>query len=162
MALTEEFRRHAAQKFLDRGRGKLETLRVVKEIGVSETTLNEWVNRYDMRSSMRQTKKRPKDHSIEDKLKAVMEFDSLLESDRGEFLRKNGLTSECILAWKQAMQKGLESMSKKPSKEVSLERQKIKELEKELNQKNKIIAETTALLMLKKKADLIWGDGEEK
>jgi ribosomal protein L4 len=33
-------------------------------------------------------------------------------------------------------------------------------LKKELNRKEKALAEASALLILKKKADLIWGDGE--
>ena len=40
------------------------------------------------------------------------------------------------------------------------DKRKIKELEKELQRKDRALAETTALLVLKKKADLIWGNGE--
>jgi hypothetical protein len=35
-------------------------------------------------------------------------------------------------------------------------------LEKELHRKDRALAETTALLVLKKKADLIWGNGENE
>ena len=37
-----------------------------------------------------------------------------------------------------------------------------KELERDLNRKDKALAETTALLVLKKKADLIWGTGDKE
>jgi len=53
----------------------------------------------------------------------------------------------------------------KPSKELETEliaeRKKIKQLEKELRYKEKALAETAALLILKKKADAIWGDHAE-
>jgi transposase len=127
--------------------------------------LNDWVKRYGMRSKMPRSQKRPQDFTPAEKFKAVLEFESTPEEKHGEFLRSNGLRSEHIEAWKQAMEKSLESPSKKSGKNTSEnieEKQKIKELERELNQKNKIIAETTALLVLKKKADSIWGTGEDE
>lgn len=39
---------------------------------------------------------------------------------------------------------------------------KIKELERDISRKDRALAETTALLVLKKKADLIWGSGENE
>jgi hypothetical protein len=55
----------------------------------------------------------------------------------------------------------------KPSanKEQRLENLKlkaqIKELKSDLYRKDKALAETSALLVLKKKANLIWGDGKD-
>ena len=37
-----------------------------------------------------------------------------------------------------------------------------KELKRDLHRKNGALAETTALLVLKKKADLLWGTGENE
>ena len=39
---------------------------------------------------------------------------------------------------------------------------RIKELERELRRKDKALAETAALLVLKKKAQAIWGDREDE
>ncbi len=41
------------------------------------------------------------------------------------------------------------------------ERQRVKHLERELHRKDKALAETVALLVLRKKAQAIWGDAEE-
>jgi hypothetical protein len=41
------------------------------------------------------------------------------------------------------------------------DKRRVKELERELRRKEKALAETTALIVLKKKAQLIWGDPEE-
>ena len=40
-------------------------------------------------------------------------------------------------------------------------RAEVKSLKKELHRKDKALAETSALLVLKKKAHLIWGDDED-
>ena len=40
-------------------------------------------------------------------------------------------------------------------------RKRIRQLEKELQRKDKALAETAALLVLRKKAQAIWGDQEE-
>jgi len=42
------------------------------------------------------------------------------------------------------------------------DRQRLKELERELKKKEKALAETAALLVLSKKAEAIWGDGGEE
>jgi transposase len=45
--------------------------------------------------------------------------------------------------------------------EVKVLRLENNELKKNLNRKDRALAETTALLVLKKKADAIWGDNED-
>ena len=40
-------------------------------------------------------------------------------------------------------------------------RKRIRELERELRRKDAALAETAALLVLRKKAEAIWGKGEE-
>ena len=161
MARCDTFRIEAAKKYLSRGRGKVETLRVVNEIGVSERALRHWVHKYGMASEMPKSKRRPQDWSAGEKFKAVMEFETLAEDKRGEFLRSKGLQSEHLEMWKQTMQNGLKSVSASRP-ESGPEKLKIKALEKELAQKDKVIAETTALLVLKKKANSIWGTGENE
>lgn len=44
---------------------------------------------------------------------------------------------------------------------MSTEKKRTKELERELNRKDKALAETAALLTLRKKAAAIWGEGED-
>ena len=46
--------------------------------------------------------------------------------------------------------------------EWGADKKKIKELERDISRKDRALAETTALLVLKKKADLIWGSGENE
>lgn len=166
MSFAKSFREQAAQKYLSRGRGNQETLRITEEYGVTERTLRNWVDRCGMKPAMTPPNRRPQDWSAAEKFKAVFEFENLSEDKRGEYLRSNGLHSEHIETWKQSMKKGLEPSSAKGSAtskaEGSEDKRKIKELEREVARKDKVIVETTALLVLKKKADSIWGTGEDE
>lgn len=113
---------------------------------------------------MKKSDRRPQDWSAAEKLKAVIEFEGLSPDKRGEFLRREGLHAEHVEAWKKTMQAGLDSkVSTQESRaEMSELRARNKELERDLRRKDKALAETTALLVLKKKADLIWGTGENE
>ena len=50
-------------------------------------------------------------------------------------------------------------LNQQPAKRAETKR--IRELEKELRRKDKALAETAALLVLKKKAQEIWGDEDD-
>ena len=52
-------------------------------------------------------------------------------------------------------------MNRKPSRNDAKDR-RIRELERELRRKEKALAETAALLTLKKTAQQIWGDSEDE
>ena len=53
------------------------------------------------------------------------------------------------------------SQDKKHELELKQAKKKIKELEADLRKKEKALAEASALLVLKKKAHLIWGEEED-
>lgn len=103
-------------------------------------------------------KKRPENWPAEQKLKTVHEYDALLdEESQGRFLREHGLYSVDIERWREEM---LQALGRKPNRKDP-KNQRIKELENELRRKEKALAETAALLTLKKKARDIWGDSED-
>lgn len=160
---SEEFRMAAVQKFHGRGSRKIEE--IAKDLGVSSWSLYQWSKRYATSHGMKKSDKRPQDWNATEKFKAVIEFENLEQEKQGEFLRREGLHTDHIAAWKNNMQSGLESSSKLSSTERTEraeDRKKIKELERELHRKDKALAETTALLVLKKKAHLIWGTEENE
>jgi hypothetical protein len=113
---------------------------------------------------MNKANRRPQDWSAEEKLKAVIEFEKLDPDKQGEFLRREGLHTDHIAAWKKIMEASLESVNGSPASRAERveDKRRIKELEQDLNKKDKALAEVTALLVLKKKADLIWGTGENE
>jgi transposase-like protein len=140
------------------------------DIGVSISTLYRWVSEADtlclsdnaeppsFTESMQRfaTMKRPQDWSAEEKLAAVLEAASLSEEEFGAFLRSRGLHEAQLQQWRDQMLIGLEP---KPAKRAETKR--IKDLEKELRRKDRALAETAALLVLKKKAQEIWGDEDD-
>jgi len=140
------------------------------DIGVSRSSLYRWVSEADtldivvnsepssFTESMQRLSnmKRPQDWSAEEKLAAVLEAASLSEEELGAFLRSRGLHEAQLQQWRDQMLIGLEP---KPAKRVETKR--IRELEKELRRKDKALAETAALLVLKKKAQEIWGDEDD-
>jgi transposase len=160
---SEEFRRAAVEKFRSRGSRSVED--VSRVLGVSSWSLYQWARRYGNDQGMVKRNRRPGDRCTQEKLKAVIEFEGLQGDKQGEYLRREGLHSDHIAAWKKSMEAGLESGGgdhQAARTERAQDKRKIKELEKELQRKDRALAETTALLVLKKKADLIWGNGENE
>lgn len=143
---------------------------LAEDIGVSRSTLYRWLSEaqsFDMVEEVKpvsfaesmqrlSTMKRPQDWSAEEKLAAVLEAASLSDDELGAFLRRRGLHEAQLQQWRDQMLVGLEPL---PAKRAETKR--IRELEKELRRKDKALAETAALLVLKKKAQEIWGDEDD-
>lgn len=159
---SEGFKRAAVQKY--HNRGSRTVIAVAREIGVSDSLLYAWTKRYATSPGMKKEDRRPQDWTATEKFEAVMAYDRLAESAQGEFLRREGLHSDHIVGWRKSMQAGLESGASTPVSraEMSELKAEIKELKRDLHRKNGALAETTALLVLKKKADLLWGTGENE
>jgi len=108
------------------------------------------------------TPKSPRDWTPEEKLQAVLEASQLSEDDLGAYLRKKGLHESNLKQWRQEMIGALQNKaSGKKISANSTEAKRIRQLERELVRKDKALAETAALLVLKKKAQAIWGDEDD-
>lgn len=102
--------------------------------------------------------------SAEAKFAIVVETATLSEHELGQYCRERGLFPEQIKEWKQRFIQGITPVKKQVKAdrtELKKERQRSKGLERELRRKDKALAETAALLVLRKKANAIWGDGED-
>jgi transposase-like protein len=109
------------------------------------------------------TPKRPEDWTSEEKLAAVLQAAALSDEQLGTFLRSKGLHETHLQQWRLQMLNGLGKKPvavKKPNRSRA-DAYKIKALEKELKRKDKALAETAALLVLKKKVQQIWGDEDD-
>ena len=137
---------------------------LVKEMGISDVTLYAW--RKQARSggvAVPGNGKNATQWSSGDKFAIVLETATLSEVELSEYCRKKGLFIEQITAWRQSCQEsnGRETEQMRTEKEeMRAAKKKIKALEQELARKEKALAETAALLVLKKKAQEIWGDEE--
>jgi len=174
MPYTDMFKNAMIQKMT--GPEAISASALSKRVDVPQPTLSKWLrlagvgSAYDFANTAHEytkmTKakgpKRPNDWSAEEKLKVVMEAASLEVEQLGEFLRKKGLHKTHLEQWRLQMLDGLQDgFSKKKTRQKKADSQRIRSLEKELRRKDKALAETAALLVLKKKVQEIWGDEDE-
>ena len=137
---------------------------LAKELRIPQPTLSRWVREASSLPKMSEEKKTPKPKSpaqwtTEEKLRVVVGAANLTDEELGEYLRREGLHKAQLDEWRAAAAAGFEK-AKKPAK-PSPEAKKVRELEKELRRKERALAETAALLVLKKKAQAIWGDEDD-
>ena len=154
---SEDFKDTMIQKMT--GPGARSATALASEVGVSQSTLSRWLRdrgRFEPTGGKMDSKKRSKNWTAMEKLQAVVAYDGQEESEQGQYLRSHGLYSVDIERWRDEM---LQALNQKPKKGDPKER-RIRELESELRRKEKALAETAALLVLKKKAQEIWGDHE--
>jgi transposase len=99
--------------------------------------------------------------TAEAKLKAVIETSDLAENEVGAYLRREGLYSNQVEEWRREI---IEYFQTKPKFAKDERDGKIRNLEYEILRKDRALAEASALLILQKKVDLIWGskNGDEK
>ena len=137
-----------------------------RRAGIPSATLHTWVhmNKKSNLASKDNTRvsMRPKDLSAEAKLQAVFDTLEASEENRSAYCRKHGFYIHDLDKWKSQLLSKLEpKVIKKDKAEYRQVIAENKALKRELTRKEKALAETSALLVLKKKANLLWGDKEE-
>ena len=138
---------------------------IAKKYGIGLSTLQKWLREYraeGTNSMVRKKEKRPQDWTTQEKLEAVLETAGLSGGSLGSWCRKHGLHTHHLEQWKQeAMSVNRNKLDITVQAEVKRLREENKQLQKELRRKDKALAEASALLILKKKVDTIWGDNED-
>ena len=133
--------------------------------GISEATLHKW--RAEARGKgqlLPDADAGPEGWSSRDKFAAVLETAALNEADLAEYCRKRGLYPAQIAAWRSACEPANDwdrASTARLGQATKNEKKRIKDLERELARKDRALAETAALLVLRKKASAIWG-GEKR
>jgi len=79
------------------------------------------------------------------------------ETEVGAYCRQHGIYSMHLKEWENDFMKQDMPDQKYKAENIAL-RKKNADLERELRRKEKALAEAAALLVLKKKADVIWGE----
>lgn len=136
------------------------------EEGISEATLFNW--RTEARAKgilMPDSDSGAEGWNARDKFAAVMETASLNEHEIAEYCRRKGIFPHQLKQWREACENANDwdrQANIKLKSEQKASRLRITNLEKELNRKEKALAEAAALLVLQKKVQAIWGDPEEK
>lgn len=134
---------------------------VAAEEGIADVTLYNWLKQCRERGMPVPGQSRTGDDwSADAKLAVVIETAPMSEAELSTYCREKGLYVEQVRQWKEACLQGAASQ---PAKQKEAEaqdrkhRKKIKRLEAEVNRKDKVLAETTSLLVLSKKLEALYG-----
>ena len=103
--------------------------------------------------------------TAEKKFAIIIETSSLTESELAKYCRENGFYPEKIKAWKNEFVQGLQTKkvsSRASLKEAQANKTEIKALKKELRRKDKALAETAAILVLRKKLSALYDQEDEE
>jgi len=168
---TQSFKIQAVEKVLNRS-DDTTLLEVAKMLGVGHSTLSRWIVKSrnneldDVTNPLKRTdmmkERRPQDWNLEDRFNMVLECNSLDEEALSHSCRERGIYPHHLKQWKLDFIHGsvADSSAKQTSKMKVLKTEN-KNLKKELNRKDRALAETAALLVLQKKVNAIWGTEED-
>ena len=174
MPYTTGFRASLVQKLATPG-GPSAT-QLAAEVGVPQSTLSRWLRQAGRLAEAPTPQspepspepprrpmpgKRPQDWSAEEKLQAVVAAAAVPEAQLGGFLRRQGLHAAQLQDWRQQVLSGLQQPAARGANKPTAEARRVRELERELARKDQALAEAAVLLVLKKKARAIWGDGDD-
>jgi len=170
---TQSFRIQAVEKALNRTEGT--TLQEIADtLCVGYSTLGKWIARLSNQAygsgeanensmtTILKKAKRPQDWSMEERLNLVIACGALDEAALSELCRAQGLYLHHVKQWKLDFARGNRHNNiANTQSELTDLRHENKALRKELNRKDKALAETAALLVLQKKVNAIWGNNGE-
>jgi transposase-like protein len=168
---SKSFKIQAVKKALMREDG-ISVKTIANELSIGYSTLQKWIvqtknhelessddlstNEYSMKHE-----KRPEDWSSQEKLAVIIKCGALDDNGESQLCREQGIFPHHIKQWTKDIIKS-DISKNKTAPATSQMKRKIKLLEKELNRKDKALAETAALLVLQKKVNHLWNqDGED-
>ena len=138
---------------------------IARETGLSEATLHKWRKQARTKGiAVPGGEQEVERWSTQDKFLIVTETAQLSEVEVAEYCRSRGLFVEQVQAWRDACMQangGVAQQAARLQKDLREKEREIKKLEQELRRKEAALAEMAALLVLRKKANAIWGDGED-
>jgi len=169
-AYSESFKGQMIQRLI--GPEAITAQALAAESGVAQTTLSRWLR--TARSIAEMAKKKAsapkksttKERTAAEKLRLIAAAEGLSGEALGALLRREGVHEVELEDWRRAAAEALGGSNRAVDQSArDIHAKRVKELERELNRKDKALAEVTALLVLKKKAQafgLIAPDAEEE
>jgi transposase-like protein len=134
---------------------------VAKEAGVAEQSLHNWINKSKEGTLARGDNVGGASRPPREKLRLLIESREIPKENLGRWLRENGLHSEHLTQYEQELRAMAEKNNHDEKMEIRILKEENKKLKRELNKKEKALAEMAALYTLKKKAEALWGEDEE-
>jgi transposase len=142
------------QKMVQRliGKDSISAMELERETGVRQQNLSRWLLEARSLPKVARDQKKPR-WTVEQKAQLVTATANLTGEKLKSFLEREGVKLAELEEWRLALD-GRETAS------MSMTR-RIRNLERELARKEKALAEAAALLILKKKVDALFLDGED-
>ena len=121
--------------------------RLAATLGVPQPALSRWVREVRSVDGMPRRERTP--WTGAEKLRVVLAAAGLEDSALGALLRREGLRGAQLAAWRQVAETALDAPARRAPAGATAETTRIQELERELARKDRALAETAALLVLK-------------
>jgi transposase-like protein len=152
---SEKFKERMVAKMAGPSRTSANALS--RECGVDQSTLSRWLMEAKVPAMAKQKPTGGKRWTAEEKLRVVLAAAAAGEAGLGELLRREGLHENDLERFRAEALEGLREKPERPSADAK----RVKELEKELRRKEKALAETAAILVLRKKLNAFFSAEEE-
>lgn len=157
MKYSEEFIEQALIKVHSRGGRTIKS--VADELGVKFETVKRWLKTHTIvREDVVDRERRPHEWRREEQFQALLETHGLNEDQLSVWCRERGLFPHHLDEWRASFCAPEVAKSKTVS-DANLGKENAK-LKKELQRKDKALAEAAALLVLQKKFRALWEDVE--
>jgi hypothetical protein len=155
---TPEFKEQAILKVLQRGDKTIQT--IAAELNLNLATLKNWLEKSGSTMTDNTTQKCPGNWTRAQRFHTLMQSAPLNGEALNGFCREQGIFTHHLDSWKADFIKDTDksTISIKSSSDKVL-REENAQLKKDLNRKDKALAEAAALLILQKKFQAFW---EEK
>jgi|TARA_B110000240_G_scaffold153373_1_gene170066 transposase-like protein len=138
---------------------------IASELDVGLGTVQKWRQELvDNGHQFENDKQSNSDYSADQKFAAVIATAVMSEHELAGYCREHGLFVEQVKSWKSLsidVHKPSQDSQYKLDTARRADKKKIKSLEKELLRKDKALAETAVLLVLREKYNALWDNSEE-
>ena len=156
---SEAFIEQALVKVFSRGDRTI--VAIADDLNINHHTLRYWMMKKSVTttSNMAKKEKRPQDWTAAEQLMALQQSHGLAGEALQAWCRERGIFPHHLTSWETAFCAGV----KEPAtgvREVRTLKDKIAELQREIERKNGALAEAAALLVLQKKFRALWEDEE--
>jgi transposase len=150
-------------KSLSRGTESLRSFAKSNNVGFS--SLKRWTSNYREGKPLLAGKPHTGPKSTRknvERFNHILATSGLDEVSLGAYCREHGLYSHQLTEWRESFMSNQQQQKiTNHQAELKALKAEIKCLHQELRRKDSILAEATALLIMKKKADLLWGSNED-
>lgn len=159
---SEDFKEQALAKIYSRGDRTIQS--VADDLNINIFTLKNWMSDKTLadKNPLKTKPKRPEDWSAEKRLAALQETYGLESEALNAWCRERGVFSHQLERWKSDFcHPSNSSENREDTKTVRSLKAENQRLERELNRKEKALAEAAALLVLQKKYRALLGEEVE-